>query len=1089
MAFSMRYQFPLVLLNLFFCSVLFSQNEKVVLTTGHTDQVNCIQVSNDGKWLLSGGNDKQVKVWDLHTSKEYGTYSGSNGRLEKVCFSPNTQLVAGLNYNNQICVWNRTANKLLASHLNVNASNAFDFSEDGNFIYFLDNNYSITKASALNPDSKTSLESPFATKCKIMKGERTVLVYTVKGELQELQFPEGNVVRQMKIYNDGEPSQAHSSIKISSDGKYAAFSTFDQNIWIINLSNFSVHCNLKGKSLIPDLEFSKTEPEILFSVDPLNNTTRWNINAKKEELVKNISMYPPVCIAAHPNQNMIFLNLFKEIALCDAKDFKILKRFQPLAHRLFNLDYDHNGKYLATAGDDISIRIWNLKENRIENKVNGFFPLVFTPDGKNLITMYQNMSLSVWRSEDAYKIGELNCEYELQQVLCISKNGKFLAGAGYAGVIRIWDLESREMIARLTGHQGGIYGLDFSADNKFLVSSGMDNTVRVWDWKAKSELKKFENHSVIASDAKFSPDGKFLASCGWDKKINIYSCDNWQLIKSWEAHINIITGIAFSPDGKYLASSGGNNVVADADNKLKVWNVGNFDLKCEMKNETGMLNKFVFDEKETLIYSCGEDGFAKVWDYSQCKEQVAFVAAKNNQHLIFTPNHYYTCSKGVLDAVSFIKNGQIYSFDQFDIRYNRPDKIANALKKADADLITAYENACMKRIKRMGFKTDEQFTELSLPNTSIATSDIPLNTNIDKIKISVHFSDSAVLLDRYQIYLNGVPTLGLRGKEFTESKLKYLNFTLEIPLVNGKNKISISCFNKQGLESLQESFEVNASYTNSKPDLYIIGIGVSEYLQKDFNLKYPAKDVEDFSKLLNESVDKYAKVHTKILRNSEATIQNVKDLNAFLQNAGINDRLIVFIAGHGVLDEKLDYYFALYDIDFSKPSEKGLPFEMLEELLAACKANQKLLFMDTCHSGELDKDETEKKKETEKLSNDVAFRAVGNGVSLKNGVGTTNTLRLMEELFGNMKKGSGASVISSAGGAEYAMESDAWHNGLFTYALLNGIRNKSADANSDGKILLSELKKYTGDEVERLSNGAQKPSSRNENLDQDFTLD
>ena len=99
-----------------------------------------------------------------------------------------------------------------------------------------------------------------------------------------------------------------------------------------------------------------------------------------------------------------------------------------------------------------------------------------------------------------------------------------------------------------------------------------------------------------------------------------------------------------------------------------------------------------------------------------------------------------------------------------------------------------------------------------------------------------------------------------------------------------------------------------------------------------------------------------------------------------------------------------------------------------------------------------------------------------------------NTSELSKALFTDLRRGTGATVISSAGGKEYAMESDAWKNGLFTYCLIHGLKDSAADTNKDGKIVLSELQQYLREEVTNLSNGAQKPTSRIENLSMDFKI-
>jgi uncharacterized caspase-like protein len=163
-------------------------------------------------------------------------------------------------------------------------------------------------------------------------------------------------------------------------------------------------------------------------------------------------------------------------------------------------------------------------------------------------------------------------------------------------------------------------------------------------------------------------------------------------------------------------------------------------------------------------------------------------------------------------------------------------------------------------------------------------------------------------------------------------------------------------------------------------------------------------------------------------------------------------------------------------------------YEQIESIFALVKAQKKLLIMDTCHSGELDKDEIEEGDKAEVEIKDVSFRAVGAGIRTRESFGVANSMELMNMLFTDVKRGTGTVVISSAGGAEFAMESGEWKNGLFTYCLLSAQGDYTADINRDQHFSVSEIRKYTYDKVVELSGGRQKPTTRSDNLALDFIL-
>lgn len=79
-------------------------------------------------------------------------------------------------------------------------------------------------------------------------------------------------------------------------------------------------------------------------------------------------------------------------------------------------------------------------------------------------------------------------------------------------------------------------------------------------------------------------------------------------------------------------------------------------------------------------------------------------------------------------------------------------------------------------------------------------------------------------------------------------------------------------------------------------------------------------------------------------------------------------------------------------------------------------------------------------------------------------------------------------MISAASGEGYALESDKWNNGLFTYAFLNALQDSDADLNRNRKLEVSELRTYVSEKLEDLSNGKQIPTARAVNRSNDFVV-
>jgi hypothetical protein len=138
--------------------------------------------------------------------------------------------------------------------------------------------------------------------------------------------------------------------------------------------------------------------------------------------------------------------------------------------------------------------------------------------------------------------------------------------------------------------------------------------------------------------------------------------------------------------------------------------------------------------------------------------------------------------------------------------------------------------------------------------------------------------------------------------------------------------------------------------------------------------------------------------------------------------------------------------------------------------------------MDTCHAGEVDDDEAPKLAEGV-VARDPGATARGARVGSTRPPRTLDVGReLMRNWFAELRRESGTTVIAAAGGREYALESGQWNNGVFTWSLLDGLKNRTADQDGDGAITSAELLDYTSRKVAELTGGQQVPTARRENL-------
>ncbi len=145
-----------------------------------------------------------------------------------------------------------------------------------------------------------------------------------------------------------------------------------------------------------------------------------------------------------------------------------------------------------------------------------------------------------------------------------SPDGTLLAVAGSIG-IWLYDAETYQELALLTGHTHYVYSVAFSPDGETLASGSKDETVRLWDVETATQTHTLTGHGGWVESVAFSPDGKTLASgdgYGGSATVRLWDVETATHKKTLEyPKTGGLRSVAFSPDGTTLAVGCGRMVL------------------------------------------------------------------------------------------------------------------------------------------------------------------------------------------------------------------------------------------------------------------------------------------------------------------------------------------------------------------------------------------------------------------------------------------------------------------------------------------------------------------------------------------------
>ncbi|MFK8038752.1 MAG: caspase family protein [Crocinitomicaceae bacterium] len=832
------------------------------------------------------------------------------------------------------------------------------------------------------------------------------------------------------------------------------------------------------------------------------------------------------------------------IKLWDCNRGIIHQTLEGKVNPILTFDFNPVNQKLVFLGEDNALTFWTFNSAekfgdytlpKAKREIPPKSKKIDLKKGKRLLDKARDIASGnledIRKNTDVKGIGAvvLKRTFAEKDIISYSNDGNYLFTKLKKDEIRQYNLQNRkpELLRTIFSYQPVINGFLVNQNDQLMAVYGSgDSAVSIIDLTTGEFIKKLptpgpENFKLLfeAKSAAFSPDGKHLAVCFNTSKTYVWNTSTWRL----EFENTLLGNIGYAKGAYTNFTAQGEYLVVNTITGVKLFNTRPFGLYSEgtlsVKGHSLPINKpcnYAATIKDDFLYfehlatnkvvksipvkpymvshvSAKADGKIGITLINgqffilnpDTGEDEIMLVSEGDNSIIKTHENYYKVNKEGYELVTFRIGNKAYPFEQFDAIYNRPDLVLKKLGCTDANLMTLYKKAHDKRLSKIGIASASASDLTRVPSCKIENkNDIEAITKATNVNLNLAFKDQSGLAS-YNIWVNNVPVYGKKGKNIKGTAVKA---QASLELVHGVNKIQIASRNKQGIESLLETVYVENVSDKPAQRLYLLTIGTSKYLDSKYNLNYAAKDASDLSTLFSANQSGfYEKVLTKNIANEAVTTEQVKSLKAFVSEAGINDVVIIFVAGHGVLDESFDYYFATHPMVFNNPKLKGLVYEDLESLLDGIAAKKKILIMDTCHSGEIDKEDVFFAEEDEVKDENVSFRSAG-GLSVESKTTGISPSKVMNELFNDLRRGTGATVISSAGGAEYALESDEWKNGLFSYCMLRGLKNGYADLNGDGEIYLTELQTYTVEKVKALSNGKQIPNSRIQNLELDFRI-
>lgn len=1018
--------------------------------SGFTGGDGGFALSADGSQLASvaaGGSRPLVKVWDLTTGRETPSISLPNKQITsaELCFAAGGRLLVAGIVEKKLKLWEVTAKE--------NERELGPTTQDYSVIKFGSDGLIL------------SLADGYAVK-----------LWDVSNAAASRELPT------LKVPNSGFfAAQGGASVGISDDGKKVATGGFDTQTILWETETGKQIRRMQGRTnMVYNVAFSADGTQ-LFS----GGRTHWDLRTGRG-----------LRVAIGPADHLFSL---------PSPDGRLLARWAPnnSAVTILEAQTGRQLQTLAPANGDCVV-------HRAR----------FSADGRLLVTTYNRppgrpgppLGAAPGNLENEIKIWDVTSGNELRTLVVgntandvgFSRDGRVLATLGAQGQISLWDVASGNRLKDLTSSPAGNLGSFGNLGNPGALGTSIKmptmadiNSMMTNMLGAMSAGTMGRNVTSVA----FSPDGQLLASGGVESKSNLGQtalmnigqgqkknskkpADPQEIMKSikieavgqvvlWDVttgreigalkgHGKGVTQVTFSRDGSLLASS-------STDNTIKIWDVTTRRELRTLVGHAANIDSMDFSPDGRLLASASDDGGTFLWDAQTGEHLLTLVSLDDGgEWMVVTPQGLFDGSPVGWSQILWRYNQETFNVAPIEWFFNEfyyPGLLADifAGKRPQVTLDVSKKDRRQPTVKL------SLAVQPTPPATSVAERTVRVRVEVIEAAPDNDHRQGSGARD-VRLFRNGSLVKVWHGDVLNGQATVTLEE--EITVVAGENQLAAYAFNKENVKSKDARLLLTgAGNLKRVGTVYIIAVGVNEYENPRYNLKYAVADAQSFGeelRLRQTQVAGFARTEVISLLNQDATRANI--LSALKRLAGAaeppslksgpldrlkkaqpEDAVIIYFAGHGTAQGQR-FYLIPHDLGYEgqriKLTEEGLRSILehsisdlqLEQAVEGLDAGHLLLVIDACNSGQAL--EAEEKRRGPMNSKGLAQLAYEKGMY----------------------------ILTAAQSYQAALEASQLGHGLLTYALVEeGLKTAIADSEpKDGVLSAREWLDFATERVPRM---------------------
>lgn len=304
-----------------------------------------------------------------------------------------------------------------------------------------------------------------------------------------------------------------------------------------------------------------------------------------------------------------------EVNIWDLETGRELATFNEHKSSVIDIDLSQDGSTAVSISEDGTAKVWDTQTGIERGALTGFEGKLSharivhpTRTGEGMIvTGSRDGIVCLWRLDGRELIATFRPHQSEISAFAISDDGHFSISGDQYGDVVICDLRQRKIQRICNGHENKISAVAVIPNGTGVITASGDRTLRLWDLPTGDCRHIFKGHTDGVSDVAVFSDGTKAISASKDGTLRL-----WDL-KSGKG-LSILKKDNHSPNKVALIKNGREAVSISWDEKFYVWDLLSGELSKELEGHVDPILRMAVLRTKNWVITGGWDQFVKIWD-------------------------------------------------------------------------------------------------------------------------------------------------------------------------------------------------------------------------------------------------------------------------------------------------------------------------------------------------------------------------------------------------------------------------------------------------------------------------------------------